>query len=88
VTVDYSASLAPHPNSFQTINLRPYALSTRIPGAVSAFVLPRESANFFDLLERYEVWRRVERVLAAAVGANGEGDTMGSRMRMVGGVPS
>lgn len=87
VTLDYTSSLNPHSNTFQTINLNPHALSTRIPGAISAFVIPRESANFFDLLERYEVWKRVEGVMSRVVNQD-DGAGVGSRIRMVGGVPS
>lgn len=83
--MEYTAFLNPHANTFQTLNLNPHALSTRIPGAISAFVIPRESANFFDMMERYEVWKRLERVMIKSGLGDGGAE---SRLRMVGGVPS
>lgn len=38
-----------------------YGLSVALPTAVSGFVVPhRGSVNFFDLLERVEVWKVFE----------------------------
>lgn len=38
-----------------------YALSVPLPTALSAFIVPhRNSANFFDLLERMDLWRRLD----------------------------
>jgi hypothetical protein len=88
LTLEYTAFLNPQANTFQTLNLNPHALSTRIPGALSAFVIPRESANFFDLLERYEVWTRLERVMSAGTQSGFGEEVAESRLRMVGGVPS
>ena len=67
-----------------------FGLSVPLPSAVSAFVVPRRgSANFFDLLERAEVWSRLDQlgvlrnvVEYGMMGAVDEG------ARTLGGVPT
>lgn len=84
VTLEYSTL---HSSNIIPPNLH-RAMSVPTSSGVSAFLVSRDSANFFDLLERLDgVWAgsRVESwVLGAGAGANSDG----GRMRLVGGVPS
>jgi len=59
------------------------ALSVPLPSAISTFILPhRDSANFFDLLERLDVWRRLDELGVLSSPAVVQG------VRMLGGVPT
>ena len=72
----YIASLDP----FVPTNM---VLRVPLPPAMSAFAIPhRTSANFFDLIERAEVWRRLEGLGVVKVGMVAEG------VKMLGGVPT
>lgn len=63
-----------------------YSLSVPLPSAVSSFVVPhRGSANFFDLLERAEIWRVLDQL--GLLGDLGAG-VVGDGVRMLGGVPT
>ena len=54
-----------------------------LPSAISTFILPhRDSANFFDLLERLDVWRRLDELGVLSSPAVVQG------VRMLGGVPT
>lgn len=63
VTLDYATTTTYNPfDPFSPPSNR--ALATRLPSAISAFVIPpanrRGSANFFDLLEKLELWSHVD----------------------------
>ena len=86
VTLDYATSSA-HLASLDPFSLvaNAQAVAVPLPTAISAFILPRHnSANFFDVLERLELWRRLDELGVMSGPAVAEG----ARMLGVGGVPT
>lgn len=93
VTLDYATSstylshLDPFSINQSSAAAGQLGLSIPLPTAISAFVVRhRGSANFFDLLERVEVWRTVQRFGVGVVEDMDMGGAEG--MRVLGGVPS
>jgi len=84
VTLDYASS-AHHLSHLDPFSLaaNAQALSVPLPTAISTFIIPhRDSANFFDLLERLDLWRRLDELGVLSGPAVAEG------VRMLGGVPT
>ena len=89
VTLDYATSTH-HLASLDPFAPTHYTLSIPLPTAVSAFVIPhRSSANFFDLFERAEIWRRLDGLGVRLTRVDGNPHRLGVEgVRMVGGVPT
>lgn len=86
VTLDYASSAA-HLASSDPFSLAASAraIAVPLPSAISAFILPhRDSANFFDLLDRLELWKRIDELGALSAPGLAEG----ARILGVGGVPT
>lgn len=87
VTLDYATS-AHHLSGLDPFALsaaNSFALSVPLPTAISAFIVPhRGSANFFDLLERMDLWKRLDEL---GVFSSGSEVVVGG-VRMLGGVPT
>lgn len=87
MTLDYASS-AHHLSGLDPFALNganSFALAVPLPTAISAFIVPhRGSANFFDLLEKMDLWRRLDEM---GVLSSAEGVVVGG-VRMLGGVPT
>ncbi len=89
VTLDYATSTH-HLSTLDPFAPSTFALSIPLPTAVSAFVIPhKSSANFFDLIERAELWRRLEGWGVGMVRVENVHERIGlGGLRMMGGVPT
>jgi hypothetical protein len=93
--VDYATSshYLSHLDPFSLKHSRNMALSIPLPTAVSGFVVKhRSSANFFDLLEKVDIWKYVDKFASetepglSKVTLSVGGEVRGGRL--LGGVPT